>query len=73
MICSPEFGILAGMAPLTLEFMQKAPLKPRMGTIWVLCCYAIISPEVRTVHAFIRNPPEGTVVCGGQNLVGAEK
>jgi hypothetical protein len=33
-VCSPEFGILAGIAPLTLEFMQKAPLKPKMGTLY---------------------------------------
>ena len=39
-MCSPEFGMLARIAPLTLEFMQKAPLKPKMDTLGaVLLCF----------------------------------
>ena len=39
-MCSPEFGMLARIAPLTLEFMQKAPLEPKNG--YFGCCAAML-------------------------------
>eukprot|EP00978_Attheya_sp_CCMP212_P036719 scaffold168627_cov82-Attheya_sp.AAC.1 len=76
-VCSPEFRILARIAPLTLEFMQKAHLKLKMGTLYGCCAAMLFSPEVRAVPDFIRNPlmSRWWVVMKyyGQAVVGMEK